>query len=116
MLAVGGILGGLRLTLDHQDPQRSQNYRDLVLAGSALILAGLWPNYWVLLAVSAVFGFCYSSFEIRAITITQNLTAPEFLGRMFGILFLAIDAFQPVGSFIFGFVVFSFTFKNFGLY
>ncbi|MFC6274332.1 MFS transporter [Levilactobacillus tangyuanensis] len=104
MLAVGGILGGLRLTLDHRDPQRRDNYLDLALAGGALALAGLWPNYWILFGVSAVFGFCYSCFEIRAITITQNLTAPEFLGRMFGILFLAIDAFQPVGSFIFGFV------------
>jgi len=54
--------------------------------------------------VSGIFGFCYSCFEIRAITITQNLTEPDFLGRMFGILFLAIDAFQPVGSFVFGFV------------
>jgi len=53
---------------------------------------------------SGLFGFCYSCFEIRAITITQNLTAPDYLGRMFGILFLAIDAFQPLGSFVFGFV------------
>lgn len=104
MLAVGGILGGLRLTLDKRPPQRQQNYGDLALAAAMLLIAGVWANYWVLLVVSGVFGFCYSCFEIRAITITQNLTAPDFLGRMFGILFLAIDAFQPVGSFVFGFV------------
>jgi len=104
ILAVGGILGGLRLTLDHRPPKRQQNYVDLLVAAVALVIAGVWANYWVLLAVSGVFGFCYSCFEIRAITITQDLTAPEFLGRMFGILFLAIDAFQPVGSFVFGFV------------
>lgn len=104
ILAVGGILGGLRLTLDKRPPRRQQNYLDLRLAAISLVVAGVWANYWVLLIVSGIFGFCYSCFEIRAITITQDLTAPDFLGRMFGILFLAIDAFQPVGSFVFGFV------------
>ncbi|MFC6207823.1 MFS transporter [Levilactobacillus tongjiangensis] len=104
ILAVGGILGGLRLTLNRNEPHRRQNYHDLILAAVAILVAGFWANYWVLLVVSGIFGFCYSCFEIRAITITQNLTEPDFLGRMFGILFLAIDAFQPVGSFVFGFV------------
>ncbi|AKP65241.1 major facilitator superfamily permease [Levilactobacillus koreensis JCM 16448] len=104
MLALGGILGGARLTLARREPNRQQNYADLALAAGALLVAGLWADYWVLLVASGLFGFCYSCFEIRAITITQNLTAPDYLGRMFGILFLAIDAFQPLGSFIFGFV------------
>ncbi|MCX7511598.1 MFS transporter [Levilactobacillus brevis] len=103
-MAVGGILGGLRLTLAKRLPRHQQNYGDLGLLAGMLLLAGAFPNYWMLLGSSVVIGFCYTCFDIRALTITQELTDPAYLGRMFGLLFLAMDAFQPLGSFIFGFV------------
>ncbi|WP_394878828.1 MFS transporter [Levilactobacillus brevis] len=103
-MAVGGILGGLRLTLAKRLPRHQQNYGDLGLLAGMLLLAGALPNYWMLLGSSVVIGFCYTCFDVRALTITQELTDPAYLGRMFGLLFLAMDAFQPLGSFIFGFV------------
>ncbi|ANZ64179.1 MFS transporter permease [Secundilactobacillus paracollinoides] len=103
-LALGGILGGLRLTLVHRPATRNDNYRDLILAAWGLIVAGLVRQYWVLLAFAFVYGFAMASFNIRAFTMTQDMTENAYLGRIFGIWFIALDGFQPLGSFTFGFL------------
>lgn len=103
-LALGGILGGLRLTLVKRPTRRNDNYRDLVLAAVGLVVAGLVRQYWVLLLFAFVYGFAMASFNIRAFTMTQDATENAYLGRIFGIWFIALDGFQPLGSFVFGFL------------
>lgn len=103
-LAVGGIIGGLRLTMARRAANRDDNYRDLMLAAVAMVVAGLVQNYVVLLVMTSLYGFAMASFNIRAFTLTQDLTENAFLGRIFGIWFIALDGVQPFGSFVFGFL------------
>lgn len=103
-LAIGGILGGLRLTLAKRSANRADNYRDLILAAIAMLIAGSFQQYGILLVATLVYGFAMASFNIRAFTLTQDLTANEYLGRIFGIWFIALDGVQPFGSFVFGFL------------
>lgn len=112
-MAVGGILGGIRLTMAKRPANRRDNYRDLILGGVAMLIAGFVQTYSVLLVATLVYGFAMACFNIRAFTLTQDLTANEFLGRIFGIWFIALDGVQPFGSFIFGFLT-DYT-KNFTL-
>lgn len=101
-LAIGGILGGLRLTFESGRGQREKNYRDLIIASGMLMITGIFKFYPVLLVFALVYGFSMASFNIRAFTVTQDLTDNQYLGRIFGIWFIAIDGLQPIGSFVFG--------------
>lgn len=103
-LALGGILGGLRLAVSHRPASRTANYQDLLVAAGAAIIAGIWQAYPVLLVFAVVYGYAMASFNIRAFTLTQDLTENQYLGRIFGIWFIALDGFQPIGSFGFGFL------------
>ena len=43
-----------------------------------------------------MYGFARSAFVIKINTVRQQASAPEYLGRVFGISFFATDLFSPI--------------------
>lgn len=105
LMAVGGLIGGLSLAHNNQELNIRQIYRELAILGVVVLINGLIISYPVLLVVTAIFGFYFARVGVRMMTIVQNLTAIEYLGRVFAIWFLSVDSMQPLGNFIFGFVI-----------
>ncbi|KRN28583.1 hypothetical protein IV38_GL000782 [Lactobacillus selangorensis] len=105
LLAVGGLIGGLTLVHTHSKVKIQKILIDILSLGIVMIVGGLWISYPVLLVVGALFGFYISRIGVRLMTMVQNRTEIAYLGRVFGIWFLSVDSMQPIGDFVFGFVI-----------
>ncbi|KRL04425.1 MFS transporter [Liquorilactobacillus oeni] len=103
--AVGGLLGGLWLTLQKREVTPKTIYWEQLFYGLVLITCGsfLTAPGWFLIAF--VYGVFQARFFGSITTFIQNETAISFLGRIFGLVFLFFDGVQPIGSFIFGFFI-----------
>ncbi|WP_318531605.1 MFS transporter [Loigolactobacillus iwatensis] len=105
LMAIGGLVGGLSLAGQKRALHMNSVYRDVITFSCLLILSGLFVHYWVLLAAATVYGFFMSRLGVQMITLVQNETSVNYLGRVFAIWFLSVDALHPVGNFIFGFII-----------
>ncbi|ANK60638.1 MFS transporter permease [Loigolactobacillus backii] len=105
LMAIGGLVGGLSLAGQKRVLHMNSVYRDVITFSCLLILSGLFVHYWVLLAAATVYGFFMSRLGVQMITLVQNETSVNYLGRVFAIWFLSVDALHPVGNFIFGFII-----------
>lgn len=103
--AVGGLVGGLWLTVQKQKISSNRIFAEQICYGIILILGSLKFSIYSWIIIALVYGLIQSRFFGSMITFIQEETDISFLGRIFGLTFLFFDGIQPVGSFIFGFFV-----------
>ncbi|MFT8917526.1 MAG: MFS transporter [Oenococcus sp.] len=105
--AIGGLIGGSLLAIQKQAVSSQTLYREIILEGLSLLVAGLFlPNsliVWFILAF--IIGLIQSRFFSISITLIQKETEIAYLGRIFGLTFLFFDGIQPLGSLIFGYLI-----------
>ncbi|MFT8399726.1 MAG: MFS transporter [Lentilactobacillus diolivorans] len=100
--ALGGLLGGLWLTLQKRQITAKTIYREQLFYGLILMICGLFLSLpsWLLIALT--FGIVQARFFGGITTFIQQETDLPYLGRIFGVTFLFFDGVQPLGDFIFG--------------
>jgi DHA3 family macrolide efflux protein-like MFS transporter len=63
---------------------------------------GLAPGFWVFLAIMAVFGISIPGVSTAATTALQERVAPEYQGRVFGLVNIVMMMSAPVGMIVVG--------------
>jgi DHA3 family macrolide efflux protein-like MFS transporter len=77
-----------------------------------LIVSGLWgvftiglglaPNFWVFLVIMAIFGLTMPAVATTATTALQERIAPEYQGRVFGLVNIVMMMSAPLGMIVVG--------------
>ena len=70
--------------------------------GLLAILMGLAKNFYVYLALMAVYGVALTMVQTASTTLLQENSAPEMAGRVFGLFGAAYSSFLPIGMVVFG--------------
>lgn len=105
LAAVAGIVAGLLFArLPHLNSLKTL-YWDFYVLGVAFLLGTYVPTLWVFVILVILNGFARASFVIKINTVRQQDSAPEYLGRVFGISFFATDLFAPIITISFGYGV-----------
>lgn len=103
--AVSGIAAGLFLAHKPAWNKLRTIYWDFYILGVVFVIAAFVNTLWVLVIVIIVNGLMRASFVIKINTVRQEDSAPEYLGRVFGISFFATDLFVPVITISFGYAI-----------
>jgi len=103
--AISGIVAGLILAHKPEWNKLRTLYLDFYVLGAIFMLAAFVNTLWALVIVIIVNGLIRSSFVIKINTVRQEDSAPEYLGRVFGISFFATDLFVPVITITFGYAI-----------
>ena len=96
LAAIAGIFVSLLLAKLPQYNTMDSMYRDFYLLGGAFLLATFFKYLWVFIVLVILYGFARSAFVIKINTVRQEASAPEYLGRVFGISFFATDLLSPI--------------------
>ena len=70
--------------------------------GLLALLMGLVQNFYVYLALMAVYGVALSMVQTAATTLLQENSVPDMSGRIFGLFGAAYSCFLPIGMIVFG--------------
>ena len=70
--------------------------------GLLAILMGLAKNFYVYLALMAVYGVALTMVQTASTTLLQENGTPEMSGRVFGLFGAAYSSFLPIGMVVFG--------------
>jgi len=70
--------------------------------GLLAILMGLVDNFYVYLALMAVYGIALTMVQTASTTLLQENSTPEMSGRVFGLFGAAYSSFLPIGMVVFG--------------
>ena len=70
--------------------------------GLLAILMGLVNNFYVYLALMAVYGIALTMVQTASTTLLQEGSTPEMVGRVFGLFGAAYSSFLPIGMVVFG--------------
>lgn len=105
LAAIAGIFVSLLLAKLPQYNTMNSMYRDFYLLGGAFLLATFFKYFWVFIVLVILYGFARSAFVIKINTVRQEASAPEYLGRVFGISFFATDLFSPIITIALGYGV-----------
>ena len=70
--------------------------------GLLSITMGLVENFYVYLALMAVYGVALTMVQTASTTLLQENSTPEMSGRVFGLFGAAYSSFLPIGMVIFG--------------
>ena len=70
--------------------------------GLLAILMGWAKNFYVYLALMAVYGVALTMVQTASTTLLQENSAPEIAGRIFGLFGAAYSSFLPIGMVVFG--------------
>ena len=70
--------------------------------GLLAILMGLAKNFYVYLALMAVYGVALTMVQTASTTLLQENSTPEMSGRVFGLFGAAYSSFLPIGMVVFG--------------
>lgn len=103
--AVSGIAAGLFLAHKPTWNKIRTLYWDFYILGVVFLIAAFVNTLWALVIVIIVNGLMRASFVIKINTVRQEDSAPEYLGRVFGISFFATDLFVPVITITFGYAI-----------
>lgn len=105
LASVAGIVAGLLFArLPHLNSLKTL-YWDFYVLGVAFLLGTFVQTLWVFVILVILNGFARASFVIKINTVRQQDSAPEYLGRVFGISFFATDLFAPIITISFGYGV-----------
>lgn len=70
--------------------------------GLLAIFMGLVNNFYVYLALMAVYGIALTMAQTASTTLLQENSTPEMAGRIFGLFGAAYSSFLPIGMVVFG--------------
>ena len=70
--------------------------------GALAILMGWVENFYVYLALMAVYGVALTMVQTASTTLLQENSTPEMAGRIFGLYGAAYSSFLPIGMVVFG--------------
>ena len=70
--------------------------------GLLAIAMGLTENFYVYLALMAVYGVALTMVQVASTTLLQENSTPEMSGRIFGLFGAAYSSFLPIGMVVFG--------------
>ena len=70
--------------------------------GLLAILMGLVKNFYVYLALMAVYGVALTMVQTASTTLLQENSTPEMAGRVFGLFGAAYSSFLSIGMVVFG--------------
>ena len=70
--------------------------------GTLAIAMGLVENFYVYLALMAVYGVALTMVQTASTTLLQESSTPEMAGRIFGLYGAAYSSFLPIGMVVFG--------------
>jgi len=73
-----------------------------MLMGVTTFLLGVVQNFWVYLAIMAVIGITLPFYNTPATVLLQEKVAPDYLGRVFGLLSMVSSGVMPIAMLIFG--------------
>lgn len=74
----------------------------IVSFGLLAILMGVVKNFYMYLALMAVYGVALTMVQTASTTLLQENSAPEMSGRIFGLYGAAYSSFLPIGMVVFG--------------
>uniref|UniRef100_UPI00403F8BBC MFS transporter n=1 Tax=Lentilactobacillus hilgardii TaxID=1588 RepID=UPI00403F8BBC len=103
--AVGGLIGGIWLTLEKRIVSIRVIYYEELFYGTVLIICGTFLSFFTWILIALICGIVQARFFGSIATLIQNETDLEFLGRVFGLTYLCFDGIQPLGNFLFGFFI-----------
>ncbi|MDQ0228109.1 MFS transporter [Metabacillus niabensis] len=72
------------------------------IMGACTLGLGVVPNFWVYLAIMAIFGVAMPIFNTPANVLLQERVEENYLGRIFGVLGMISTSMMPLGMLIFG--------------
>ena len=70
--------------------------------GLLAILMGVVNNFYMYLALMAVYGVALTMVQTASTTLLQENSTPEMAGRVFGLFGAAYSSFLPIGMVVFG--------------
>ena len=73
-----------------------------LLFGSATVLFGIIPNFWVYIGVMVFCGITMPIFNTPAMTLVQTHIPPEVMGRVFSVIAMVNGLAMPLGTLLFG--------------
>ncbi|MDR1152776.1 MAG: MFS transporter [Bifidobacteriaceae bacterium] len=101
--SLGAVIGGAILAA--WGGLRNRMTMILIVAalwGLFTVVLGLAPNFWVFVVIMAVFGITMPGLATPATTALQERVAPDFQGRVFGLLNIVMMMSAPVGMAVVG--------------
>lgn len=100
---IGMLAGGVLMSAWGGFDDRGKTFRLSLAAlgvfGAGMVLAG---NFIVYLAIMGVYGVAVTTAQTATTTIIQEQSAPEMIGRMFGLMSTMYSGFLPLGMAVFG--------------
>ena len=113
LMSLGGLAGGVNLARQTKSINSSKIYLELVLFSLILLGVVSYFNQYTWLGMVAVFGFVQAQLFGSIPTFIQKETDSKYLGRVFGLAFLAFDGAQPLGSLFFSNFIDSISYKTY---
>lgn len=101
LMSLGGLVGGINLAKQTKSINSSKIYFELVLFSLVLLAVVTYFNQYSWLGMIVLFGFVQAQLFGSIPTFIQRETDMKYMGRVFGIAFLAFDGAQPLGSLLF---------------
>ncbi|MGF7016525.1 DHA3 family macrolide efflux protein-like MFS transporter [Lachnospiraceae bacterium PF1-21] len=101
--SVGMIVGGILITL--WGGLRNKVYTMIlsaVLMGACTVALGIKMPFGPYVVVMGIFGLAMPLLNTPAMTLLQEKVAPEYMGRVFGVMTMINTAMMPLGMVIFG--------------
>ena len=100
----GGMLGGGLLITSwggFKNRIRTIAFATLII-GLTTLLLGVARNFWLYLAAMAIAGISLPFFNTPATVLLQQKVAPDYLGRVFGIMGMIASGVMPMAMFVYG--------------
>ncbi|AII12729.1 Permease [Lactococcus lactis subsp. lactis NCDO 2118] len=113
LMSLGGLAGGVNLARQTKSINSSKIYLELVIFSLILLGVVSYFNQYTWLGMVAVFGFVQAQLFGSIPTFIQKETDSKYLGRVFGLAFLAFDGAQPLGSLFFSNFIDSISYKTY---
>lgn len=113
LMSLGGLAGGVNLARQTKSINSSKIYLELVIFSLILLGVVSYFNQYTWLGMVAVFGFVQAQLFGSIPTFIQKETDSKYLGRVFGLAFLAFDGAQPLGSLLFSNFIDSLSYKTY---
>ena len=113
LMSLGGLAGGVNLARQTKSINSSKIYLELVLFSLILLGVVSYFNQYTWLGMVAVFGFVQAQLFGSIPTFIQKETDSKYLGRVFGLAFLAFDGAQPLGNLFFSNFIDSISYKTY---
>lgn len=101
LMSLGGLMGGINLARLTKSISSSKMYLELILFSLILLGVVCYFNQYTWLGMMIVFGFVQAQLFGSIPTFIQKETDMKYMGRVFGLAFLAFDGAQPLGNLVF---------------